>query len=184
MHASAIGRAGKAVLIAGSSGAGKTTTMLTCVRAGFEFLGDDTTLVRSIPGDGIQAIALLNTINVTDQTLSWFPELAPHLSGRANPKGKRLVLVDDVYPGCIALNSAVNLILVPEVTSQAQTTIQPASKAALLSAMLPYSLDLQDSAMTREHLEFLARLLETHPSYRLLLGQDRGQLAELLGQLL
>lgn len=184
VHASAIGRNGKVMLIAGSSGAGKTTTMLTCVRAGFEFLGDDTTLVQSAPGDGVQAVSLLNTVNVTDQTLAWFPELVPHLSDKTNLKGKRLALVDDVYPGCVALNGTVGLILVPEVTSQARTTVQPASKAALLSAMLPYSLDLQDAAMAREHLEFLARLLETHPSYRLLLGQDRERLPQLLGQLL
>lgn len=184
IHASAVGRRDKAVLIAGSSGAGKTTTMLTCVRAGFNFLGDDTTLVRPGAAGPAQIISLLGTLNVTKQTLDWFPELKPHLSQETNRFGKWLVMVDEVYPGVIARQADVVAMLAPEVTGEPQTTLEPASKAGLLSDMLFYSLDLHDAAAARHHLDFLAGLLESVPSYRLRLGQDRERLPALLDELL
>ena len=93
IHASAIGRNGQAILFSAKSGAGKTTTMLTCVQAGFQFYSDDATLLRQT-GDGqIEVVSLLGCMNVTDKTLGWFPELAPHTSEAVSRTGKRLVMI-------------------------------------------------------------------------------------------
>ncbi|MBK9613342.1 hypothetical protein [Candidatus Amarobacter glycogenicus] len=57
LHAAALAWQGQGVLITGPSGAGKTTTMLQCVRAGFRFVSDDATLLtRAAQGD-ILAVA-------------------------------------------------------------------------------------------------------------------------------
>ncbi len=184
IHASAISRDGRAVLIAGSSGAGKTTTMLTCVRADFQFLGDDTTLIERSPNGGTTVLSLLNTLHVTEQTIDWFPELIPHLSALPNPIGKRLVMVNEVYPGCVAREAQVTAILAPEVSDQAHSTLEPLNKATLLRDILFYSVDLHDPINAWRHLDFLADTLETLPCYRLRLGRDREQLPTLLEQLL
>jgi hypothetical protein len=186
IHASAISRHGQAILIAGSSGAGKTTAMLRCVQAGFQYLSDDSTLVtRGAAGSGAaRAVTLLSALHVTDQTLAWFPELAPHVSPAASARGKRLVMIDAVYPGCVTLESQVSLILVPQITGEARSSVAHVSKAKLLSDMLPYSLDLADGATAGQQLAFLAELLETTPTFRLNLGRDWQQLPALLGDLL
>ncbi len=184
IHASAIARHGRAALLTGVSGAGKTTTMLTCVAAGFQFLGDDSTLVRAAPDGGVDVVALLNTLDVTDQTAAWFPELAPHLSPQRSHTGKRQVILSEAFPTCIADQGRLGVILAPEVTNQEQTRLAPISKAALLGELLFYSVDLHDPALARQHLDFLAETLEHIPCYRLLLGHNRQQIPAVLEEVL
>jgi hypothetical protein len=184
IHASAIGQDGRAALIAGQGGAGKTTTMLTCVAAGFQFLGDDTTLLQRTPSDAVDVIALLSTLDVTDKTAAWFPELAPYLSPMRSHTGKRQIILSEAYPSSVASRGRVSVILAPEITDQAHTTIAPANKASLLSDLLFYSVDLQDVALARHHLEFLAQAVEQIPVYRLLLGSDRQQIPQVLAEIL
>lgn len=184
IHASAIARHGRAALIAGQSGAGKTTTMLTCVAAGFQFLGDDSTLIGRTPAGDVDVIALLSTLDVTDNTAAWFPELAPHLSAQRSHTGKRQVILSEAFPRQTAHRGRVSVVLAPEIADQEHTSVVPISKAALLGDLLFYSVDLHDAALTRQHFEFLAQTMEQAPSYRLLLGRDRTQIPLVIDRLL
>lgn len=184
IHASAIGQHGRAALIAGHSGAGKTTTMLTCVAAGFQFLGDDTTLLQRSPAGQTDVITLLSTMDLTDKTAAWFPQLAAHLSPQRSHTGKRQIILSEAFPASVAAQAQVSVILAPEITGQADTILAPASKASLLSDLLYYSVDLHNEALTRRHVEFLAQVVEQTPVYRLLLGHDRRQIPVVIGQLL
>ncbi|HSN77532.1 MAG TPA: hypothetical protein VL334_20870 [Anaerolineae bacterium] len=184
IHASAIGQNGRAALIAGRSGAGKTTTMLTCVAAGLAFLGDDTTLLQRTPAGDIDVISLLSTLDVTDKTAAWFPEIAPFLSPLRSHTGKRQIILSEAYPSRVAVRGQVSAILAPEITDRVHTTLAPANKASLLSDLLFYSVDLQDVALARQHLEFLAQAVEQIPIYRLLLGSDRQQLPRVITEIL
>lgn len=180
IHASAIASAGRAALIAGRSGAGKTTTMLTAVSAGLDFLGDDTTLLQRTDTGAVDVVALMATMDVTAKTAAWFPALAPYLSAQQNHTGKRQVLLTEVFARQIAPRARVHAILAPEITDRSDTLLVPANKTALLSELLFFSLDLQDPAQARRHLDFLAQLVEETPVYRLQLGSDRTQIPRVL----
>lgn len=184
IHASAIGQQGRAALITGQSGAGKTTSMLTCVAAGWQFLGDDTTLLQRQAAGQVDVITLLSTMDLTDQTAAWFPELAGHLSPQHSHTGKRQIILSEAYPISVAARAQVSALLAPEITGDADTTLAPANKAEILSDLLYYSVDLHDEALTRQHVEFLAQVVEQTPVYRLLLGRDRRQIPQVIGQLL
>jgi len=184
IHASAIGEHGRAALITGQSGAGKTTTMLTCVAAGFQFLGDDTTLLQRSPAGQVDVITMLSTMDLTDNTAAWFPELAAYLSPERSHTGKRQIILSEAYPASVAAQARVSAILAPEITGRADTTLAPANRSALLSDLLYYSVDLHDEALTRQHVEFLAQVVERTPVYRLLLGHDRRQIPQVISQLL
>lgn len=187
VHASAIAHEGRVALIAGSSGAGKTTTMLSCLQDGFSFLGDDATLLQrqsttSSDQDNFQVITLLNTLHATEHTLRWFPELEAHASERDSPAGKRLVIVPEAYPGCLSLSGTVHVALNPKITEEPTTRLERVSKAAFLAEMLFYSVDLHEVEGTRRHLDFLAALLEAVPTYRLLLGTDRSSISPMVAR--
>jgi hypothetical protein len=184
IHASAIGAQGRAALIAGQSGAGKTTTMLTSVAAGLDFLGDDTTLVQRTADGHFEVITLLSTLDVTDGTAAWFPELAPHLSAQRSHTGKRQIILAEAFPQRMATRGQAAVILAPEITGQARTGLAPANKAALLSDLLFYSVDLTDAALARQHLDFLAQAVEQTPVYRLLLGRDKDQIPQVIADAL
>jgi hypothetical protein len=184
IHASAIGAQGRAALLAGQSGAGKTTTMLACVAAGLDFLGDDTTLVQRAPDGSIEVITLLSTLDATDKTAAWFPELAPHLSDQRSHTGKRQIILAEAFPDRMAVKGGVAAILAPEITGEAITRLAPANKAALLSDLLFYSVDLHETALARQHVEFLAQAVETVPVYRLLLGRDKDQIPQVIADVL
>jgi len=49
LHAAGLARQGKGVLVPGASGSGKSTTSVALVRAGFDFLSDDTVFLTSSP---------------------------------------------------------------------------------------------------------------------------------------
>lgn len=184
IHASAIGVQGRAALLAGQSGAGKTTTMLACVAAGFDFLGDDTTLLQRAPDGSIEVITLLSTLDATDKTADWFPELAPHLSDRRSHTGKRQIILAEAFPDRMAVQGRAAVILAPEITGEAHTRLAPANKAALLSDLLFFSVDLHEAALARAHVEFLAQAVETVPVYRLLLGRDKDQIPQVIADVL
>ena len=184
IHASAIGLHGGAVLLAGQSGAGKTTTMLACVAAGLDFLGDDTTLVQRAADGSIEAITLLSTLDATDNTAAWFPELAPHLSAQRSHTAKRQIILAEAFPQRMAVRGRVLAILAPEITDSMHTRLAPGNPAALLSDLLYYSVDLHEAALARQHVEFLAQAVETVPVYRLLLGRDKDQIPQVIADVL
>ena len=74
VHAAGLSLDGKGLLIAGASGAGKTTLTIALLRAGFGFLGDDITFLCT-RSDGLRARAFPDELDVTADTLSFFPKL-------------------------------------------------------------------------------------------------------------
>lgn len=184
IHAAAVGLEGRVVLLTGASGSGKTTTMLSCIRHGFEFYSDDATLLRRAGSGAVEAVSLLGTINATPQTLAWFPELEPVAAPVANRTGKRLAMINAVYPGQAARRGQVAALLVPEITGQPGSAMTPIGRGEVLSAVLPFSLDLHDPAAAREQLDFLVDVVETVPCYRLRLGNDLSEVPRFLASFL
>lgn len=184
IHAATVGLHGRVVLLTGASGSGKTTTMLSCIRHGFEFYSDDATLLRRTGSGAVEAVSLLGTINATPQTLAWFPELEPLAAPVANRTGKRLAMIDAVYPGQAARRGQVAAILVPEITGQPGTSLTPMGRGEVLSAVLPFSLDLHDPAAARDQLDFLVDAVETIPCYRLRLGSDLNEVPRFITEFL
>ena len=62
------------MLVPGTSGAGKSTLTVTLVRAGFDFLSDDTVFLTP-DDDGIVVSGFPDEIDVTEGTIAMFPEL-------------------------------------------------------------------------------------------------------------
>ena len=64
LHAACLSRGGRAVVIAGTAGAGKSTLALGLARAGLDYLGDDMVFLRD-DDDTVRALGFSDAIGVT-----------------------------------------------------------------------------------------------------------------------
>jgi HprK-related kinase B len=78
-HASAVTRAGRAVVLAGVPGAGKSTASLHFVEAGWRFLSNDRVLAKVAPDGGIDLRGYPKQPRVNPGTLVHHPRLASQL---------------------------------------------------------------------------------------------------------
>jgi hypothetical protein len=172
LHAAGLALAGKGVLIPGASGAGKSTTSVTLVRAGFDFLSDDTVFLTSSPDDDLWVAGFPDEVDVTEHTVARIPELG-HLAGTALLPGreKYSFRVEDVFgvtplPGC-----RPSVLLAPQVVDGPASELEPLAPSEALMALLPNVL-LTDPVASQAHLDMLARLVESVPCLRFRVGSD------------
>ena len=85
-HAAAVARPGRAAVIAGARGAGKSTTTLACYAAGFDYLGDDRCLLSGSPRPRV--FSVYSTAKVFAGDANRFA-IADHRPGRDPASARR-----------------------------------------------------------------------------------------------
>jgi len=86
VHAACVARRGAGVLMCGKSGAGKSTLSFACARAGWTYLGDDSTCLLAESNERL-AIGRPHHARFRDDGPALFPELGG-LSTSVRPNGK------------------------------------------------------------------------------------------------
>lgn len=176
VHAAAVGRGSRALLLAGPSGSGKSTTSLLALRAGFRFAGDDYVLVR-LPEDGSapRVHCLYASAKVFRAELSRrLPDLAawadpPH--PEEDPGEKATLALAAHAPDQVALDLEVVGLLCPVVRGGPDCSLEPITAAATLRATAP-STALQLPYAGAALVGRLAELVRRLPRRRLALGED------------
>jgi hypothetical protein len=86
VHAACVARKGSGVLLCGWSGAGKSTLAFACARAGWTFVGDDSTWL--LPGvEDRTAVGRPHVARLREDAPRFFPELGGYTRS-ASPNGK------------------------------------------------------------------------------------------------
>ncbi len=186
IHASAVEKDGRAVMIPSRSGGGKTTSCLALLRAGYKSLSDDRPFLRERRGGRVvEVLPFPDRFDVTEATIAFFPELQRWAASAAAPgRRKRPVDPELIYPGCVGDAAIPELILFPQATTQHGHRVVPLSKAMALQEILPHSLLVFDPEMSARQFHLLARLIDQAECYRLLLGRNPLELPTLVDGLL
>lgn len=183
LHAAAVEHpTGAAVIIAGASGAGKTTTALALLEAGGAYLGDDALFLAQAtaraPEPEARAIAFPRPFHLGPTTLAAFPRLAPFAEGARSGTDKRSLDPRRAFPGrhrpAIPLRRGATLAIFPSIGAGRTSSLDAVSKADALGHLLAASAALIVDGIARrdENLALLRALVSAAACYELRLGDD------------
>jgi hypothetical protein len=168
LHASAVARGDQGLLIAGESGSGKSSTALSLIHQGWDWLADDVVLLE--PG----APARLHGLA---RGFAFHPALAerlPDLKGEAAAE-KRFADVATLFPGRQIDTCRTAALLFPRVTLTERSLLDRLSPAEALMALLPASGGILVGGApdrSQAQLTALRDLVAGVPAYRLRAGRD------------
>lgn len=176
VHAGAVGDRDGVALIIGPAGAGKSSTSLSCLRAGMGFISEDYCLIRDDPPT---AYPLYWTGRLADDDLRHFDGwVDPAMTGsqfRDHERGvdaKALFLFHEVLPHRMLGRAPVRVVLIPDHDHRDVPGLEPMNRAAALRFVAPKALVQLHIEPDRE-LRALARVFASVPCFRLRLSPDR-----------
>lgn len=183
LHAASIGYRDGALLLAGRSGSGKSTTAMLAFDSDLLYGGDDFALVREGPDP--QVFGLYSSAKLNRDGLERMPALWPHVSNPSRLEiEKALVYLDEADEVTLLDQAPLRAIALPHVADREDTV------AKRVSALDAYRAIAPDTAFTilgdgRHLLATIRDLVNRIPCYELALGRDpegvRAALRELLG---
>lgn len=177
LHAAALVHPnGACAILAGGSGAGKTTTTLALLDAGFGYLGDDALFVTG--DDPARIVAFPRAFHLAPATLAAFPRLAALAGPAPSHSDKRPLDPRVAYPGkaraSIAAERGRLFTFLPSIADRDRTSITPAQGAEAFGHVIASSASLiiDGVAHREENLRALARIFDTRTAFDLALGRD------------
>lgn len=169
LHGAVVGQHGKSVLLTARSGSGKSTTSLSSLLSGMDYVGDD--YVAITDQDPIIAHSLYSSAKVTRKGLELFPELASHVwNPNFGEREKAVMFLSKPFEQQIKPSLPLSAILLPRITG-GTTEIVPATKIEALVAAAPTTL-LQLPLAETNKIAILKKIIEKVPCYFLNLGTD------------
>lgn len=183
-HGGAVGDENGGVLIAGKGGAGKSTTTMLCTAAGMRYAGDDYCLVD--PNGYL--FSLYNTGKLCGPADL---ERLPAMRGQSRNEdgferggeGKGIYFLSEIWPDRMSAGFPLRAILVPSVTKDRDTRLEPCSPGDALLALAPSTVAQLPTAGVGD-CERLAALASKLPAWRLLLGSDLEQIPAVVRKVL
>lgn len=182
VHAAAVGTEDGAVLIAGRGGIGKSTTALSCLGAGFNYLGDDYVVIRA--SDPPTVYSLYCTAKLNADHVVRFPDLQELVS---NPdklnEEKAVIWLHPRFAGLIKQEMILKAILTLRFGDGVETSVSPAPPLIFRQALC-FTTMCQLPYVGRHTYEFCDRLCRSLPGYVLELGRDVDKIPLVISNLL
>jgi hypothetical protein len=173
VHCGAIGTERGAAILAGPGGSGKSTTALLCAQAGWNYLADDYCLLQV--AEPSRVFSLYNSAKLGHDQLSQFKTLAG--KSAAMDGDKHLFFLNDIWQKRLTRSLPSRLLLLPRVSGDRDTLIEPASAGEALRAVAPSTI-FQLSGAGQTSFQRLSSFVERIPVRHLNLGRDFEKIPE------
>ncbi|WP_455389143.1 hypothetical protein, partial [Petrachloros mirabilis] len=184
LHATALEYHGRGLLIPGCGGCGKTTALLSLLRSGYRYLSDDHPILRDA-GTRLELLAVPMKIDVTEQTIAFFPELREALSGLLRQGVyKKSFYVEDLFADPLGRSCQPVMIVFPHLTNMSHSCLELIPKSEALETLLRQPSPIHDEDMARREFQTLSKLVQQTACYRLHFGRDVLDLPRLISPLL
>ena len=171
VHAAAVARNGNALLLPGSTGAGKTTLAVALASDGFQLLADDMVF---LDGSGRTVHGFPDELDLSEETVRAFPHLKT-MTSLEQGWPKRRLPPSRAFP-VIEKAPAVSALVFPRVSPDADPQLSTLAPGEALQRLVANVL-LTEQVSSGAHLAALGVLAESCPSYSLETGGDPARAA-------
>jgi hypothetical protein len=180
VHAAAVALDGRAALIAGAGGSGKSTTALACALSGMSYLGDDYCLVEPTSR---RVHMLYKSAKLLRRSVEMLPGVEPWLVNADRIGQEKGVMFLDSSQLPILPSAEIAAILLPRVTGSAKTEVRRGASRDALHAILPSTVGglMGGTANTPS---LLMKLAGSAPVYHLELGTEIGAVVDAVASVL
>ncbi len=173
VHAFAVEKNGRCVLIIGPPGSGKTTAGLSLLQAGWHLLSNDVTLLTQT-SDGAAAWPTPGYFGIRPHTLALLPDLMVELGMVTTHQMLQAI------NGRWGSPSLITHLIFPKVIANGKTNLTHLSPAKGLSRLMTESMDCWDKETLTEHLGVLKEVCGKTAVFSLQSGTNIHQLDYLL----
>ena len=170
IHAFAAAFQGKAALLVGGIGAGKTTTGLSLLDAGWQLLSNDSPIIAAAG----QVLSYPGVLAGYPETFARFASTA-HLAGQKvtqSGRQKLLISAEAIFPNVWLDAAPIGAIIFPQIEDRTAHALTPLSEADALRLLLPHAVEQWDKPMIPRHFSILRQLATSAPAYTLHLSPD------------
>ena len=164
LHGATVAQDGVGVVLAGVSGAGKSTTALSCLLEGMDFLGDDACLVDTLSGT---VWSLYGRAKLEPDAARRLGDLAGLGAVASDSRGGVLV-----SPPRVARCAALRAVLLVQVGSRPDSRLGPPLLRQDALDALVETLRVENDGVTRGALAALLAVVDALPVRRLIVGSD------------
>lgn len=172
LHGNALLKEGCGIILVGSTCSGKSTTALSLIRDGWQYLSDDVTLLKQ-NHQGVEAIALQKGFSVDPSLARHYPELEGPLRTSSSNGHKRMIDLTSIYPGRHVPRCIPNVLIFPSIVHQKQSQLIPIDNvAALIELSRNCGGIFVDRNKVEVQMEVLKQLAYQTSCYQLLAGRD------------
>lgn len=172
LHAGLVSIAGHGVLLAGSGGAGKSSTALACLDHGLTYLADDNVGLTRDGHGGFLGHSVYATALLERAQLARYPGLSHTAIAPEPPDDPKTALLFAPDLGDrLAASVPIRTVALCRVTGGCDTRVRSASKAETLLRLAPHSV-VHLSNRPRSSFAALAALIEATPCFVLELGTN------------
>lgn len=167
VHGAVVGSGGVGVLLTARGGSGKSTTALSALRAGMEYVGDDYVGV-DVTGNAVYAHSLYQSLKIICGAAYTDEFVIPGIEVSQSNEEKALVMVDRIAPSQIRQVLRLSAVCIPRITS-GPTRMVPARASEAFLALAPTTL-FQLPLASAQSWGLLRQITERLPCYILELG--------------
>lgn len=173
-HASGIAKANKGILLAGSSGAGKSMLSMKLVSRGYGFLSDDMTGVKN-NGDSVRMVFSPEWLGLTANASNLFRDLKDRIERNSSPVSvyfkKIKVPINKIFPDSLKLSVPARMMILLKKIDDGSPRLSRIPKREALSYLIREDIFLLDRnkfpGYSRKHLNALFDLIDQVEMYQL-----------------
>jgi hypothetical protein len=173
LHGAGLVRNDKGYLLLGASGGGKSSLAMSLVHLGWQYMSDDSLLIRS-SGNGAEVLAFRKKFYLDSALVQHYPHIAPHLEKPFKGGNcKCFVNLERVYPDQFRPTGFPRVLIFNDIVSQPQSRLIPLDRTSALIKLMQQSSSLFFNRQTAKvHLDVLKQLVVQSRSYQFHMGCD------------